>query len=131
MSETLWTFPVPATQITRLTFVERPRRECELSFEIEEIKEKEDAIEQFILLFEGVETFRCTYLTSITADMFHPAYGKLVRLGMTPWLAEVSTTYRGNCAKTGITPQGLQHLMICFDDGPCYEVICADVKVPT
>ena len=71
-------------------------------------------------MFDGVEAYKCTYLTSCSAEMFNIAYGKLVRLAATPWLNEVLKS----CAKTSQASKELQHLMICFDDGPCYEVIC-------
>lgn len=93
------------------------KRQCELSFYIEGTEEEQ----RIALLFAGVEAYKCTYLTSCSAEMFNIAYGKLVKLGATPWLNEVLITY----VKGSQAPTELQHLMICFDDGPCYEIICA------
>ena len=94
-----------------------PKRQCELSFHIE----TDDGGDKRInLVFEGVEAYKCTHLSSCSAEMFNTAYGKLVRLGVTPWLGEVL----GSSAKTSQPSRDLQHLMICFDDGPCFEIIC-------
>jgi hypothetical protein len=127
MPETLWELPVPATQIQWPNFIERPRRECELSLETDE---ELGVSQRFYIRFEGVEVYRCTYMTSMTAEMIEAAYGKLVQLGMTQWLTEVLKTYRDYCAHANVAAKELQHVMICFDDGPCYEVICAGVVLP-
>lgn len=47
------------------------------------------------------------------------AYGKLVSLN-SAWLDEVQSIRE----KDQATISDLQHLMITFDDGPCYEIIC-------
>ena len=75
------------------------------------------------LLFEAVEAFKCTYQTSCTAEMFNTAYGKLVCLGATQWFAEIQK------ANSDGSPSELMHLMIVFDDGPCYEFICTGFRV--
>jgi hypothetical protein len=46
--------------------------------------------------------------------------GSLVDLGETEWLSEVAASLQQHHEDT----TGLVHLMINFDDGPCYEVIC-------
>jgi len=121
MSETLWKLPVPASALLRSpAFAPLPKRQCELSFPIE----SDEGETRVALLFEGVEAYKCTYLTSCSAEMFNTAYGKLVRLGATAWLSEVLKVY----SKSSQTPKELQHLMICFDDGPCYEIICTSFK---
>jgi hypothetical protein len=94
-----------------------PKRQCEISFHIE--GGNREAL-RVGLVFEGVEAFKCTYLTSCTAEMFSMAYAKLVRLGETPWLSELLKTY----VPGSQTANQLQHLMICFDDGPCFEIVC-------
>ena len=120
MTETLWKLPVPATAVLREPiFTALAKRQCELSFHIE----TDDGDNRVGLLFEGVEAYKCTYLTSCSAEMFNSAYGKLVRLGATQWLREVLKSYNASPE-----PKELQHLMICFDDGPCYEVICVSFQ---
>lgn len=74
------------------------------------------------LLFEGVEAFKCTYLTSCSAEMFNVAYGKLAGIEGSRWLDEMKNTGGPSCASE------LRHLMICFDDGPCYEFVCTGYK---
>jgi hypothetical protein len=119
MSETLWKMPVPATALTRgPIFIALSRRQCELSFYIERDHGGEKRIN---LIFEGVEAYKCTYLTSCSVEMFNTAYGKLVKLGETPWLAESLKSP----ANTSQPSKELHHLMICFDDGPCHEIICS------
>ena len=121
MSEILWKLPVPASALLRSPiFASLGKRQCELSFHIE----SDDGEARAGLLFESVEAYKCTYLTSCSAEMFNTAYGKLVRLGTTAWLGEVMKVY----STASQSPKELQHLMICFDDGPCYEIICVGFK---
>lgn len=117
---------MPATALTRgPVLAQLPKRQCEVSFHIE----SEDGGEKRVaVVLEGVEGYKCTHLSSLSTEMISSAYGKLVRLGGTPWLAEVSTLYNSYCASARQTPKELQHLMLCFDDGPCYEAICTGFK---
>jgi hypothetical protein len=122
MAIELWVMPVPATSLlSEPVFTPLMKRQCEISFDIEDEGGEPSKVR---LLFEGVEAYRCTYLTSCSAEMFGTAYGKLVELGPTPWLAELSRDYERYSQSVRRAPQKLQHLMICFDDGPCYEIIC-------
>jgi hypothetical protein len=53
------------------------------------------------------------------------AYDRLIDRGVTAWLADV-------VANLGLYDQdasGLVHLMINFDDGPCYEFLCRGFRV--
>ena len=119
----LWKLPVPATALVKgPTFAVLPRRQCEISFYIE----RDDGTSMKIsLLFEGVEAYKCTYPTSCSAEMVNTAYGKLVHLEATPWLSEVLKLYNLSTPR----PKELQHLMICFDDDPCYEFICVGYRI--
>jgi hypothetical protein len=112
-----WQLPVAASALLHSPeFVVLARRECALKLLIED----EDGTPKAITLqFAGVESYKCTYRTSCTASMFDLAYGKLVSLDST-WLDELRNVGRTNQA----TINALQHLMITFDDGPCYEIIC-------
>lgn len=78
------------------------------------------------LLFEGTEAFRCTYYRSRGDDM-REAYDRLVDRGNTDWLREI----RNNLSLHRGDSSGLSHMMINFDDGPCYEVICRAFRVET
>jgi hypothetical protein len=118
MSELVWKLPVPATALYRSPeLVELPKRQCELTFDVEG---DDGGWIRWRLLFGGVEAYKCTYLTSISAEIFNTAYGKVVKLGQTPWLDEIMKVY----LKSGPELRALHHLMIVFDDGPCYEFIC-------
>lgn len=120
MAIELWKLPVAPTALMRSpSFAVLPKRQCQLSMEFE----GSSGVISNALLFEGVEAFKCTYMTSCSAEMFNTAYGKLVRLGSTQWLAETQA------ANSRRSPSELQHLMICFDDGPCYEFICTAFRV--
>jgi hypothetical protein len=118
MSTELWRLPVPTTSLVEgPDFNVLPKRQCEISFHIEG---DDGETTRIGLLFEGVEAFKCTYLTSCTAEIFNTAYAKLVCLGKTSWLKELLKTYTDNSQSA----KELQHLMICFDDGPCFEIVC-------
>ncbi|MFO1114440.1 MAG: hypothetical protein U1E28_02050 [Beijerinckiaceae bacterium] len=123
MADAEWKMPVPPTAITRgPNFKALPRRQCELSFYIEvETGDKKES-----LLFDGVEAYKCTYLAALNVEMINATYGKLVDLGETEWLSEivkVSTVYYTKSKKT---PPSLKHFAICFDDGPCFEIVCVN-----
>jgi hypothetical protein len=53
------------------------------------------------------------------------AYDKLVDRGLSAWLEEV----QANLKQNGGEAQGLVHLMMNFDDGPTYEVVCRSFRV--
>ena len=119
MTIELWKFPVAPTALIRSPrFATLPKRQCAIYLEFEDVT-------TITLLFEGVEAFKCTYLTFCTAEMFNTAYGKVVQLGTTAWLTDVQGV--GTNSPRG--QKDLKHLMICFDDGPCYEFICAGFRI--
>ena len=78
------------------------------------------------LLFGGVESFRTTYHHSCTREMVD-AYDRVVELPQTTWLEEV----RQQLVGVGDSAEGLRHLRIYLDDGPCYEFICRSFRVET
>jgi hypothetical protein len=122
MNETLWKLPVPASALIRApTFLAMGQRRCKLTCYIE----ADSGEKEISLLFEGVEAFKCTYLTSCTPSMMNVAYGKLVKLETTPWLEKVMKLHSNTPGAT----KDLKHLIICFDDGPCYEIICSGITV--
>ena len=120
MSTELWKLAVPATSLLkRPVFLVLPKRECELYFHFEDGNGRWS---RFFIQFSGVEAFKCTYPTSCDTLKLKAAYGKLIGLADTPWLAEIRQIYNRR-----MTPaKELQHLMICFEAGPCYEFICVD-----
>lgn len=78
-----------------------------------------DGRDTYRIHLQGVESYKATYLWACTVQMCD-AYDRVVDAGATTWLSEVS----GELLKRGADVSGLQHLMIYFDDGPCYEFIC-------
>jgi hypothetical protein len=100
---------------------ELPARTGVLSFQSEG---DDGGWESSELRFYGVEAFKCTYLHALTSEMISSAYDKLVDMGSSQWLGEVNAVR----ARLGLTTS-LKHLRICFDDGPCYEFLCAAFEV--
>src|SRR5438034_7082704 len=75
------------------------------------------------LVFESVEALKCTYHKACTVEQIRLAYDTVVDLGASGWLREIAGRHnRGEAAD-------LRHLMIYFDDGPCYEFICRGLRV--
>lgn len=117
--------PVPSSALTRgPSFTALLKRECELSFYVE----SDDGDQKAGILFSGVEAYKCTYMTARSVEMINTAYDKLVRIEGSSWLAEVKANSAEYYTKRQGGPKELQHLIICFDDGPCYEFICVEFK---
>lgn len=117
----LWQSPAPSSGFLEgVVFQVLPQRACSLTFKYED---SEGAIKPYSLFIRGSEAFKCTYLTSLTAEMIDSSYDKLVDLGESPWLREVKA------AGSAVERTKLKHLRICFDDGPCYEFICTGFDV--
>lgn len=122
MTQLLWKLPVPVTALLDAgpTFEIGPRRKAALRM----AHEVEDGEQTVTLAFDGVEAYKVTYYLA-RSDAMLAAYGKLLDLGETDWLRDV----RANIGVHGGDVTGLSHLMIDFDDGPCYEVICRTHRV--
>jgi hypothetical protein len=122
MSQILFELPIPSSALTRgPSFIALPRRRCELSYYVE----TETGDRKVGIIFEGVEAYKCTNMTARTVEMITTAYDKLVRCEGSSWLAEIRESSRAYYSRRQGLPS-LQHLLICFDDGPCYEVICVN-----
>jgi hypothetical protein len=76
------------------------------------------------MLFEGVEAFKCTHDTAFTLEMIETAYDRFADLGPTEWLTQIES----QLVSSREDATGLRHLMIYFDDGPCYEFICRSFR---
>ena len=126
-SKVLWAMPVPATAIMRgPMFKKLMGRQCEIWFSIEGEAGEEQGI---TLVFDGVEAFKATSMTSlgsIDRELLNQAYANLISVNASSWLAEVTRSRAKYAAASRMKPVELHHLMICFDDGPCYEFICSD-----
>jgi hypothetical protein len=119
----LWRLPVPSTALlgTGPTFEIRPKREVVIRFSFEDDR---DVQRREVVVFRGVEAFKCTYYHARDPSM-RKAYDQLVDRGLSTWLEELSANLRGK----GVDVQGLAHLMINFDDGPAYEIVCRSFSV--
>lgn len=119
----LWSLPVPSTALLDGTSLEdRPGRELGIHFDYE--GDDDNATLHGSLLFKGVEAFRLTYYTARTSETLE-AYDRLVDWSDSDWLESV----RKEVGRHGGRPDDLRHLMIFFDDGPCYEAICRSFTV--
>jgi hypothetical protein len=129
MNTILWKMQLPVSSVIRgPEFLDLGKRECEIRFSVE----GEDGTEKWLALcFTGIEVWKCTYLTSlgsVNQKLRQEAYGALIRVESSSWLSDVNRSYREHFAKMPDKVKELQHLMFCFDDGPCYEFICAEFK---
>jgi hypothetical protein len=117
-AKVLWTLPVPSTGLLEggPKLQVRPRREVAIRFVYED---EEGRSQESSLVVRGVEAFKCTYYRARDWSM-HEVYDRLMDRGATPWLAEII----GSLNLNGGNSEGLVHLMINVDDGPCYEFVC-------
>jgi hypothetical protein len=121
MAETLWELPVPSSGRNGVEFKQLMRRKCVLLFSYED---EEDGKPLFLeLLFDGVEAFKCTYHHACTLEM-RAAYDQVMSLDESGWLISV----KSQLTKHQDDVNGLRHMMIYFDDGPCYEFICRSFR---
>ena len=122
MTQILWTLPVPSTALLRSPiFQVLLSRSCALFCEYEN---DDGDLVSLKLLFEGVQAFKCTYYKACTIEMINTAYDKVVDIGSTEWKAKI----KARLVSSDQDILGLKHLMIYFDDGPCYEFICRNFQ---
>ena len=117
MPEVVWKLPFPSSGLSGVDFQKLPGRVCALTCDDGENSPVR-------VVFEGVEAFKCTHLKACTVEMVE-TYDRLSDLGRTEWLESV----REQVSVFGEDVDALRHLMIFFDDGPCYEFICRGFKV--
>lgn len=123
MNEELFQTLVPSTSfLTDPTFKKLLGRKCSLSYEYE--SEKIGFVISEQMVFDGVESFRCTYYVACDVEMIE-AYDRVVDLGISQWLEDVTA----NLKSAKWNSVGLKHLRIFFDDGPCYEFLCRSFEV--
>ncbi|AFY71242.1 hypothetical protein Pse7367_2991 [Thalassoporum mexicanum PCC 7367] len=91
MIKTILKLPFPST-----TFECEPTlkyligRDHELVFVL---LDEEDNKYEYSINFEGIEAYKCTYLSSISAEMVE-AYDKLIDCGRSDWLIEIEKQCR-------------------------------------
>jgi len=114
-SELVWTMEFPAAGMdVSPHFRQLPQRQCSLAV-TSELNSGLSVTQT--LVFSGCEAFRCTYLTASDSDLILAAYDRVISLLDSTWLKELN-------AKKDTKDENLRHLMICLDDGACYEVLC-------
>ena len=120
MKSIIWKMPVPTSGLSTPKFRELTKHNCSIICASEE----EDGIDLSIV-FEGVEAYKSTLYRAITVQMREASYDELVDVGESDWLL----TVRKQMDKYDIEATRLRHLVICFDDGPCYEIICKAFQI--
>jgi len=125
----LWKVP-PVTPITRGPYLKvLPKREYEISF----LVESENGGEKpHSLKFVEVEAFKCTHmkaLGSVPREVRQNSYFALIEVENSPWFKEVSGAHETYCASAKLKPPRLKHLVMTFDDDPCFEFICAGFRI--
>ena len=128
MSKILWTLPFPSSS-GNTTFAVLPKRDAAVIAEGDD----ERGTITLRIIFEKVEAYKCTHYMARAPEM-RIAYDKIVDLGETSWLTEVKNQLRklGDLVLSSPSHgplEELAHLMINFDDGPCYEFICRHFRV--
>jgi hypothetical protein len=120
---TVWTMPIPSTNAEREPYISKTGyRDYELKFFLVDDDDQECT---FSISFKGVESYKCTYLTSCSVELITTAYDKLVDCGKTDWLVEVEEISE----RVSRLKKDLHHYRIFFDDGPCFEFICEGVTI--
>ena len=117
MSEVVWKVPFPSSGLSGVDFQKLAGRSCALACDDGENSPVR-------IVFGGVEAFKCTYHNACTFEMIE-SYDRVSDLGRTGWLDSVRRQLSG----FGEDVESLRHLMIYFDDGPCYEFICRSFRV--
>ncbi len=124
--KTLWKTPAPSSGFLEgVSFKVLPKRVCVLSFQYENADAQPRSCE---IRFSEVAAFKCTYLISLTKEMVESSYDELIDYGGSQWLDEAKAEAK-LMAIPGRSSPDLKHFRICFDDGPCYEFLCAKFEV--
>ena len=113
----LWKLPFPSSGLSGVEFQQLARRSCSLACDDGENRPVR-------IVFDCVEAFKCTYHNACTVEMIE-TYDKLSDVGRTGWLESI----RRQLSDFGEEVEALRHLMIYFDDGPCFEFICREFRV--
>ena len=123
MAEIIWKMSVPSTALFQSAkFSMLLGRKCSLEYYYEAEEDFSVIFEK--LIFDGVQSFKCTYDRAGSLEMTK-AYDKVVDAGQSLWLSEITQ----NLLQAEENAGKLKHLMIYFDDGPCYEFICRSFEV--
>ena len=106
--KTVWDMPYPSSWGAEPELIVERGRALRL-----EIVDPSGEQQTIALRFADVQAFKCTYLPALTAEFVTLAYDKLVETTASRLIVE-----RPN----------YKCYVICFDDGPCYEIVAADFQ---
>lgn len=120
MGTQLWKLPYPSSARAKDESSQEGGRLCLVACLFDE-----DRTDGFEFAFEGVEAYMVTYYNACPGELSSEAYDRVLDLGVTPWLSEIAS----RLSTYGTDVKTLRHLMIYFDDGPCYEFLCRGFKV--
>ncbi len=104
--EVIWKTPFPSSWGVETRLLQEPKRTLRL-----EILDRTGEHENCQITFHDVLAYKCTYLPALTKEMSALAYDKLVSVPADRLDIESASH---NC------------FVICFDDGPCYEVVAKE-----
>jgi len=123
MTSVVYIIPVPSTAFLEdAEFLQLLGRKCSLKYYYEGEDDYSIIFEE--LIFDGVESFKCTYFMACSLEM-HYAYDKVLNVGLSQWLKDIIENLLQNNADS----KDLKHFRVYFDDGPCYEFICRSFDV--
>jgi hypothetical protein len=123
MTEIIWETSISSTAfLNDVKFIMLAGRKCMLEYFYEGEEDYSEVLEK--LIFDGVESFRCTYYKACSLDMIQ-AYDKVIDVGNSDWLDEI----KQNLSEAKVMTENLKHLRIYFDDGLCYEFVCTSFEV--
>ena len=118
MRHDLWKLPDPSSGRARVEMHQPGGRACSVICFFDPTQN-----DGYELVFDEVEACKVTFHSACTLEM-REAYDQVVELGPTEWLYDILKKLSGE----GGDGLGLRHLMIYFDDGPCYEFICRSFR---
>jgi hypothetical protein len=119
----LWKLPVPSTALLGggVALEKRLGRAVALRYFLEGASGESTAE---AIVFEGVESFKCTY-GQACEDWMLVAYDRLVEVSGSAWVPQLAAQLQ----KKNVDASALRHLLIYLDDGPAYELICRSFRI--
>ncbi len=114
----LWTFPDPSAPLVGDPHLSPLGETCLVEFSFQIAERRSEAVS---LLFDRVASYRCTLRQALSPPVLRTFQGRLTEITGSAWKDEVLAALMDN----GTPPSSpLRHLVICFEEGPCYDFIC-------
>lgn len=115
MPDVLYPLPYPSGE-GEFSLVDHEGRTCVLLCYWEAL-----AANAIAIIFKSLQAYRCTYDEACSLDQFRTGTDQLIDMGVTSWLKEIRESVADG--------EALRHMMICLEDGPCYEFICTGFEI--